>query len=64
MSGMAPTRMGSIPGHTFADLAFNFVMLDALKELAGRLRDEGLIESVEWYPEQDRSELRAASLSG
>ena len=48
---MATTRLGSTPGHTLADLAFNFVMLDALKEVAGRLRDEGLIESVEWYPE-------------
>ena len=48
---MATTRMGSIPGHTLADLACNFVMLDALKEVAGKLRDEGLIESVEWYPE-------------
>ena len=50
MSAMATTRTGSIPGHTLADLAFNFVMLDALQEVAGRLRDEGLIESVEWYP--------------
>ena len=33
---LATTRTGSIPGHTLADLAFNFVMLDALQEVAGR----------------------------
>ena len=42
---------GSIPGHILADLAFNFVMLDALQEVTGRLRGEGLIDSVEWYPD-------------
>ena len=49
---LATTRTGSIPGHTSADLAFNFVMLDALQEVAGRLRGEGLIGSVQWYPEE------------
>ena len=47
----ATTKTGSIPGHSLADLAFNFVMLDALQEVSGRLRVEGLIDSVEWYPD-------------
>ena len=43
-------RLNTRP-HNFADLALSFVMLDALEDVAGRLRGVGLIDNVEWYPE-------------
>ena len=48
---LATTRTGSTPGHTLVDLALNCVMLDALQEVAGKLRGVSLIDRVEWYSE-------------
>ena len=45
---VAVARRGALPGHTLADMLFNFTMRKVLAEVQDRLAAEGLVEVVPW----------------
>ena len=61
---MATTRMGSIPGHTSADLAINFVMLDAPRKVEAARRGTHRVCGVVPKGRTFRRSVRPASAIG
>ena len=45
---IARARKGTLPGHNFADVLYNFAMIEVLGEVQARLREAGLVQTVPW----------------